>query len=84
MRETDLNSATNRLSYNADISSKTLALAADYFKADKTVEWVIDNVCGKKQDVRLKVITLAEQMGRLNKEQSKAIRSKYGLIKKGR
>lgn len=83
MRETDLYSAADRLPYNSGITGKTLALAADYFKAGKTVEWVIDNVCGKKRDVRLNVITLAEQIGRINKEQSKAIRSKYGLIKKG-
>lgn len=62
---------------NADLYQKTTALAADYFKKGKDVEWVIQNVCGTRVAQRRMVLSLAQTMRVITAEQRKALGIKY-------
>ena len=75
--------AANRLIHNADVVSKATALASDYFKQGKSVEWVLENVCGNR-NARRAVISMAEGSRLLNRQQADALREQHGLMPKAK
>lgn len=74
---------TNRLHHNADVVSKATALASDYFKQGKSVEWVLENVCGNRNSRRA-VISMAEGSRLLTRKEADALRDVHGLLPKAK
>lgn len=75
--------AANRLAHNADVVSKATALALDYFKQGKSVEWVLENVCGNRNSRRA-VISMAEGNRLLTRKEADALRDVHGLLPKAK
>ena len=80
----DFFGAANRLTFNADVTSKATALAADYFKQGKSTEWVLENVCGSKRNSQRAVIAMAEGLRLITRKEGDALRERYNLISKGK
>lgn len=73
----DLFVNSGRLPDNADLYGKTSALAADYFRMGKSVDWVIENVCGKNKAQRRLVLSMAQTQRIITSEQRKQLGVKY-------
>ena len=78
----ELFGAANDLPYNSNATSKVIALAADYFKQGKSIEWVLENAVGKSKPLRKAVISLAEGNRVITKKQADALREQYQLSPK--
>ena len=75
--------SANALHDNADMYQKTTALASDYFRQGKSIEWVIQNVCGTRVAQRRMVLSLAQSMRVITAEERKALGIKYCGEKEG-
>lgn len=61
MADLDLFAAAGSLGFNAEPVMKAGAIAVDYFKRGKGVDWVIANVGGRKKPLIKEVIRVAEE-----------------------
>lgn len=75
--------AVERLEFNASREAKALALAADYFKKGKSVEWVIQATCGTNKAIKRRVITMADTMRLIDRAKVRALKEQHGLLRKG-
>lgn len=62
---------------SSDIYAKTSALADDYFRRGKPVEWVIENVCGTRLAQRRMVLSMAQAKRLITAEQRKELGKRY-------
>lgn len=81
--ERGLFESVDALPDNADMYQKTTALAADYFRQGKGVDWVIQNVCGTRVAQRRMVLSLAQTMRVITAEERKVLGIKYCGEKEG-
>lgn len=68
---------TDKVGVHMHPAQKAAALAEDYLRAGKSIDWVLSNVGGKRADVCKAILAKAEQMRVITPDQRDALEKRH-------